>query len=196
MLALGDPEVAKQLELNDEQKAQVAELISGREKLLAQARANQKNTTLVHTSPRNWRRCSPMRSEPNGRQWVGSFPAPNRRKRPTRRRIRKAAASAQRGRDSGRFGSGRGDLVAEISAVVRPRRQRRKRSGTSELTVIGEGDSKKMEFHFKNTPWPDVIQLFAERAGYSLVMESPPSGRFNYDDSTPQIAKRGLGCTE
>ena len=49
-----------------------------------------------------------------------------------------------------------------------------------------------MEFHFKNTPWPDVIQLFAERAGYSLVMESPPSGRFNYDDSNRKSPKEGL----
>ena len=49
-----------------------------------------------------------------------------------------------------------------------------------------------MKFHFKNARWPDVIQLFAERAGYSLVMESAPQNVFNYDDSQPKTPQEGL----
>src|SRR4029077_12234690 len=102
--------------------------------------------------------------------------------------------SSQRGRDSGRngrgFGSGNGNFGGGFNGGRGG--SFGGGSGTSELTVVGEGDAKKMEFHFKNTPWPDVIQLFAERAGYSLVMQSPPSGRFNYDDSKRIPPQEGL----
>ena len=48
LLALADPEIAKQLGLNDDQKAQVAELVSNQQKQLNVASAVQKNTLISY----------------------------------------------------------------------------------------------------------------------------------------------------
>ncbi|NLY01996.1 MAG: hypothetical protein GXY83_38425 [Rhodopirellula sp.] len=39
-----------------------------------------------------------------------------------------------------------------------------------------------MSFNFRFQPWEDVLDWFAERAGYSLLMDTPPPGTFNYSD--------------
>ena len=38
-----------------------------------------------------------------------------------------------------------------------------------------------MRFNFSNTPWPTVLEMFAETSGLSLVMNTPPDGLLNYD---------------
>ncbi|WP_254507560.1 secretin N-terminal domain-containing protein [Anatilimnocola floriformis] len=43
----------------------------------------------------------------------------------------------------------------------------------------------QLKFQFAYTPWKDVIQWFAEQAGFSLVTDSNfPPGTFNYSDNT------------
>lgn len=39
-----------------------------------------------------------------------------------------------------------------------------------------------LEFNFRYQPWEDVLNWFARRAGFSLVMNAPPPGTFNYTD--------------
>ena len=41
----------------------------------------------------------------------------------------------------------------------------------------------KVTFNFRYQPWPAVLDWFAEQAGLSLLMESPPPGTFNYTDT-------------
>ena len=41
----------------------------------------------------------------------------------------------------------------------------------------------KLTFNFRYQPWQDVLEWFADQAGLSLLMESPPPGTFNYRDS-------------
>lgn len=41
----------------------------------------------------------------------------------------------------------------------------------------------KLVFNFRYQPWQDVLDWFATQADLSLVLESPPSGTFNYRDS-------------
>jgi type II secretory pathway component GspD/PulD (secretin) len=41
----------------------------------------------------------------------------------------------------------------------------------------------KLTFNFRYQPWPSVLDWFAEQAGLSLLMESPPPGTFNYSDN-------------
>jgi type II secretory pathway component GspD/PulD (secretin) len=41
----------------------------------------------------------------------------------------------------------------------------------------------KLTFSFRYQPWQDVLDWFAQQAGLSLLMESPPPGTFNYTDS-------------
>ena len=40
----------------------------------------------------------------------------------------------------------------------------------------------KLIFNFRYQPWQDVLDWFAEQSDLSLVLESPPSGTFNYTD--------------
>lgn len=41
----------------------------------------------------------------------------------------------------------------------------------------------KLSFNFRYQPWQEVLDWFAEQSDLSLVLESPPSGTFNYTDS-------------
>ncbi len=52
--------------------------------------------------------------------------------------------------------------------------------GPSASKPAGDG---KMTINFRYQPWKDVIDWYAEQAGLSLVLESPPSGTFNYQDT-------------
>ncbi len=44
------------------------------------------------------------------------------------------------------------------------------------------GEPKRLRFNFRYQPWADVLDWFAEQAGYSLILDSPPTGTFNYRD--------------
>lgn len=41
----------------------------------------------------------------------------------------------------------------------------------------------KLAFNFEQQPWGEVIRWFADRAGLSLVVDTPPSGTLNYRDN-------------
>jgi type II secretory pathway component GspD/PulD (secretin) len=41
----------------------------------------------------------------------------------------------------------------------------------------------KLTFSFRYQPWQQVLDWFAEQAGLSLLMDSPPPGTFNYSDT-------------
>ncbi|HEY3394579.1 MAG TPA: secretin N-terminal domain-containing protein, partial [Lacipirellulaceae bacterium] len=44
-------------------------------------------------------------------------------------------------------------------------------------------DDVRLTFNFRYQPWQDVLDWFADQAGLSLLVESPPPGTFNYRDS-------------
>lgn len=46
-----------------------------------------------------------------------------------------------------------------------------------------EAPPKTLQFVFRYQPWEKVIQWFADEAGLSLIMDSPPPGTFNYTDN-------------
>jgi type II secretory pathway component GspD/PulD (secretin) len=50
----------------------------------------------------------------------------------------------------------------------------------------------RLTFSFRYQPWQDVLDWFAEQAGLSLVMESAPSGTFNYNDTRSYTPKEAL----
>jgi len=43
--------------------------------------------------------------------------------------------------------------------------------------------AEKLRFQFRFQPWKDVLDWFAQQADLSLVMDTPPSGTFNYSDT-------------
>lgn len=40
----------------------------------------------------------------------------------------------------------------------------------------------RLTFNFRFQPWAEVLNWFAQQAGFSLVMDAPPTGTFNYTD--------------
>jgi type II secretory pathway component GspD/PulD (secretin) len=59
---------------------------------------------------------------------------------------------------------------------------------SSEIEAIADqpaapADDVHLTFNFRYQPWQDVLDWFAEQAGLSLLLESPPPGTFNYRDS-------------
>lgn len=43
-----------------------------------------------------------------------------------------------------------------------------------------QDESRLMRFNFRGTPWNEVLETFATKAGLSLVLDSPPLGTLNY----------------
>ncbi|WP_442481751.1 secretin N-terminal domain-containing protein [Aeoliella sp. SH292] len=55
---------------------------------------------------------------------------------------------------------------------------------TADISTFPKADADgKLSFNFRYQPWQDVLDWFAEQSDLSLVLESPPSGTFNYTDS-------------
>ena len=50
----------------------------------------------------------------------------------------------------------------------------------------------KLTFNFRYQPWQDVLDWFAQQAGLSLLMESPPPGTFNYSDTRTYTPAQAL----
>ncbi len=187
MVALGDPDVAKQLNLTDDQKTEVAGLLKERERLLATA--PQKGTVLSYYQGRLANVLKPEQRT-LWEQMAGPIASSESTKS-----ANAPATDAQAGqtgpgnsRGRGNFGRGNGGFGNQ-GGFGRGGGSAASVGGSTELTSETNGN---MKFHFKNARWPDVIPLFADRAGYSLVMQSPPQGLFNYDDSNAKTPKEGL----
>ena len=50
----------------------------------------------------------------------------------------------------------------------------------------------RLTFNFRYQPWQDVLDWFADQAGLSLLIESPPPGTFNYRDSRSYTPSEAL----
>lgn len=46
----------------------------------------------------------------------------------------------------------------------------------------GQTGPVQLRFNFRFQPWDKVLEWFAEQAGYSLILDAPPTGTFNYSD--------------
>ncbi len=56
-------------------------------------------------------------------------------------------------------------------------------AGAAEKESAPLKDDVRLTFSFRYQPWQDVLDWFADQAGLSLLVESPPPGTFNYRDS-------------
>src|SRR3954451_8409584 len=64
------------------------------------------------------------------------------------------------------------------AAVPKPATQ-----GAAPTTIKPPSGDGRLTFSFRYQPWQQVLDWFAEQAGLSLLMESPPPGTFNYTDT-------------
>lgn len=52
--------------------------------------------------------------------------------------------------------------------------------------------SDRLKFNFRYQPWKDVLDWFAETAGFSLIAEFTPKGTFNYTDTREYTASEAI----
>ncbi len=62
---------------------------------------------------------------------------------------------------------------------------------TTQSPALASADGK-VTFNFRYQPWPEVLDWFAQQAGLSLLMESPPPGTFNYTDTRSYTSTEAL----
>lgn len=69
-------------------------------------------------------------------------------------------------------------------AVDDPKAPSEETAGTTATSeaVPAEPGEKHLRFNFRFAPWDEVLQWFADEAGFSLMMDLPPPGTFNYYD--------------
>lgn len=53
-------------------------------------------------------------------------------------------------------------------------------------------DEARLRFSFRFQPWSEVLNWFADQAGYSLVLDVAPTGTFNYTDSREYTAAEAI----
>lgn len=53
-------------------------------------------------------------------------------------------------------------------------------------------DEARLQFSFRFQPWSEVLNWFADQAGYSLVLDLAPTGTFNYTDSREYTAAEAI----
>lgn len=92
------------------------------------------------------------------------------------------------GRDRGGFGRGGFGRRSEDDSDRSPSGERsttrtEPATGGADPDTFPQADSDgKLSFNFRYQPWQDVLDWFAEQNDLSLLLESPPSGTFNYTD--------------
>jgi type II secretory pathway component GspD/PulD (secretin) len=182
MSSLADDGISKMLELSDEQKSQVGELLAQREKSLAEGGENERRAAMQDyerklagvlnaTQRTNWDRLAGLRDgelQPMAPPAAPIAAAPKDEPpakpdaAPAVPAMKPAAGVA--GDDFVRPADPAGESAAAPPATVK-------------------SADVKLKFNFVHQPWADVLTWFADEADLSLLMETPPTGTFNYRDT-------------
>ena len=158
MVGVLDAEVAEKLNLNQQQKDDIAKAIGEFKQATATGTEDRKRIARAVFGGR----IAGMLTDEQKKTWEGLSGVPA-----------VAAAAAQPG-SSAAAGSANGSRPAGSSVERAP-------GGPAELTVLPDG---KMKVKFQYTPWKDVIEFFAKQAGYALVSDGTVPGTFNYPSDT------------
>lgn len=77
-----------------------------------------------------------------------------------------------------------GKVVAKLSANDddKSSAESKTNKASDDSPVKPLGPNEKMSFNFRFAPWDMVLKMFAEQAGLTLDMSTPPPGTFNYYD--------------
>lgn len=67
------------------------------------------------------------------------------------------------------------ETIKEVLKAIKPK-------ATDDLTVAPQRDETRFRFAFRQQPWNDVLEWFAETAELSLVTDTAIPGTFNYQD--------------
>lgn len=182
MSSLADDDISKMLELSDEQKSQVGELLAQRDKSLAEGGENERRAAmqdyerklagvLNETQRTNWDRLAGLRDDELQPMTPPAAPiaAAPQDEPPAKPDATPAVpamkpAPAVAGDDTARPADAAGEPAEAPSATLK-------------------SADVKLKFNFVHQPWADVLAWFADEADLSLLMETPPTGTFNYRDT-------------
>src|SRR5262245_9474922 len=179
LISLAEPEIAKKLQLSEKQQQEISEIVKDRDRQMARATAQQKKSLVGFYE----KKLGEIVTEDQRARWeqLASSPAGNVDSKPLEstaemtEQTPSAGPTAPESRPS-MNGTGRGSRVAPSNA-----RANAKPTGTKDTSIARTGDGK-LVFQFRNQPWKDALDWFAQQADLSLVMETVPTGTLNYQD--------------
>lgn len=207
LASLSDPSIAKQLQLSPDQQAKIADIMKDREKALAKATPAQRKSQQAYYE----RALGDVITPEQHTKWellaggVGENGAATSNDSGIPDSITKSAESVAQ--DSAAKASPAASEVTPISesktaksdsttatakdsghAAANPSEAASSNSSNAAgksaaaATSLKKSDSGKLLFNFRYAPWKEVLEMFAEKADLSLVMDAPPPGTFNYQD--------------
>lgn len=198
-VALGDPLVQERLELTGDQKNRISRLLEQRdealreadkdERLVVEAKSQRELLAVLADNQRgSWEELAPTKEPAVATRSADAAQEPMA---PQSDRIQEPKVSSTEPAtplsdaadlpgapepDASASKSALADTTIEPGGAVAD-------SAADSAAAPKLPDDGKMQFSFKYQPWEDVLDWFAEQAGYSLVMDAPPPGTFNYIDA-------------
>jgi type II secretory pathway component GspD/PulD (secretin) len=190
LASLADPAVAAKIELTPQQQGQVAELLREREDRLAKVGRDQAHVVRSDVERKLGSVLTPKQSA----AWdalstaAGGTAASTAGTSPAVTSGSGTPPSADTAAAPATGATGPAPFPDDTNGKPPPALETVKPAPTTEAAK-GPGadekqdaESKKIRFSFRYQPWKEVLDWFAEQAGFSLVMENPPKGTFNYTD--------------
>ncbi|MFO0871142.1 MAG: secretin N-terminal domain-containing protein [Pirellulales bacterium] len=184
LATLGEDEIAEQVGLRPEQRAEIGKLLQSRSAELAKGTSQERDQARL----RYERELAGKLTREQRTAWdrlaglaAGKPAATSTAKVPAAGDEKTTPATPSEGRNPRtRTPAGKpaaGD-TSEAEEMPRP--------GST-----GPAGEKKLKFNFRFAPWKEVLDWFATQADLSLILDAPPPGTFNYTDSrtyTPEEA--------
>ena len=170
MDSLRDPEMARVLELNDEQQTQVRQLVQKRAQDMTRGGENQRRITRALYERKLVEILSPEQRV-NWERLAGFTSADGQVSRPT------SGNSAARATIS--------EPAPEVAetAAARQTTAGAQTAAPNDRAAVYDGEEATLEFNFRHQPWQQVLEWFAQEADLSLITDFYPEGTFNYRDT-------------
>ncbi|HZZ27379.1 MAG TPA: secretin N-terminal domain-containing protein [Pirellulales bacterium] len=195
LASLADSNIAKQLQLTADEQAKIAEIMKDREKQLARATPQQRKAVTAYYE----RALADVITPEQHTQWellVGGASADIGKPMESDTKVNDGSAKAagvaatepkSDTTSAAKSGSAVAASPATSSNSAAPANSSASATNASKPSGKSAGGLKRTEkgeilFNFRYAPWKDVLELFAEKADLSLVMDQPPPGTFNYQD--------------
>jgi type II secretory pathway component GspD/PulD (secretin) len=159
MIGLLTPEMMGRLQLSDEQKTEIGKLATEFKQVMTSNSEFQKRVARTQIE----RKIASLLNDQQRGMWeqLSGVPAGGSA-------VAQSAAPAAPPGPGGSAPPGPGGINVQRAG------------GVAELDVSEDG---KMSIKFEFTPWRNVLEYFAKKAGYAFATDKWPSGTFNYTDA-------------
>ncbi|MCA9118891.1 MAG: general secretion pathway protein [Planctomycetaceae bacterium] len=171
MMSLADPDLSKMLELTDEQRKQIVDLLAQRDKALVEGGEEDRRAA----SQDYERKLAGVLNETQRANWDRLAGLEEGELQPLASKAPAVADRAQEVPADKPMPAVAGDdfPMPKAAASEQP----------STNTAAARTEEVKLKFNFVHQPWADVLKWFADEADLSLLMDVPPDGTLNYRDT-------------